>query len=143
MFLNPSMSAALERIAERAADVRRAYTPGAVPDHDDVAAATSAFDFTLDPLCASTAEGTYFVTRDARGGNAYTRDGSFHLAGGRLVAANGAPVLGASAPGEALHELAIDPVDAALGRAAGAQRRSRRQFGLRSCDRRSAHRTAR
>jgi hypothetical protein len=32
MFLNPAMSAALDRIAERAADVRRAFTPGALPN---------------------------------------------------------------------------------------------------------------
>ena len=37
MFLSTSLSAALDRIAERAADVRRAYTPAAVPQEDDVA----------------------------------------------------------------------------------------------------------
>ncbi len=111
------MSAALDRIAERAADVRRAFTPGAVPRHDDVATASDRSDFTLDPLSVASPDGAYFITRDARGRTAYTRDGTFTVTGGRLVDARGFPVLGRPAPGGPLQELRIDAVDAALGRA--------------------------
>jgi flagellar basal body rod protein FlgG len=117
VFLNPSMSAALDRIAERAADVRRAFTPGAVPQNNDVATAAPASQFTLDPLSASAPPGAYFTTRDDRGGVAYTRDGCFHLDNGVLTGENGRAILGAQTPGAAISELRIDPVDAALGRA--------------------------
>ena len=121
MFLNPSMSAALDRIAERAADVRRAFTPGAMPQHSDVATAAPESQFTLDPLSASAPHDAYFITSDARGRIAYSRNGTFHVAGGRLVDAQGLAVLGRRAQGGMLQELRIDPVDAALGRAADAR----------------------
>jgi flagellar basal body rod protein FlgG len=120
MFLNPAMSAALDRIAERAADVRRAFTPGAVPQHDDVATRGARSDFTLDPLSVAPPDGAYFVTRDERDGNAYTRDGSFSLRGGRLVDGDGRPVYGIDSTG-ALTELRVDPVDDTLGRIADAR----------------------
>ncbi len=116
MFLNSTLSAALDRIAERAADVRRAYTPGALPMHDDVATPAPLSDFTLEPLAVAAPEGAYFITADERGQRSYTRDGSFALHGGRLVGSNGTPILGLRAPGGALDELAVDPVDVALGR---------------------------
>ena len=37
MYFDSNLSNALDRIAERAADARRAYTPGALRQHDDVA----------------------------------------------------------------------------------------------------------
>jgi flagellar basal body rod protein FlgG len=120
MFLNPALGAALDRIAERAGDVRRAYTPGAQPARDDVAIESPGSAFTLDPLSVSSSDGAYFVTADARGGYAYTRNGSFHLAGGALVGQNGGAVYGMRADGS-LGELRVDPVDAALGRAIGAR----------------------
>jgi flagellar basal body rod protein FlgG len=113
VFLNPTIGAALDRIAERAADVRRAFLPGAVPAHDDVAAAPSS-EFTLDPLSVAPPDGAYFITSDSRGRPAYTRDGSFALRDGRLVDAAGAPVCGLR--GGTLVELRADPVDVALGR---------------------------
>lgn len=119
MFLNPSLSGALDRIAERAADVRRAYTPGAIPQYDDVAAPATSSDFTLDPLAVVAPDGAYFMTNDDRGRRAFTRDGLFALHGGRLVDAGGRPILGVRAPGAALTELRVDPVDDALGRAHG------------------------
>jgi flagellar basal body rod protein FlgG len=115
MFLNPSLSTALDRIAERAADVRRAYTPGALPVHDDVAAAATVSDFTLDPLAVVAPDGAYFVTVDDGGRESYTRDGTLELRGGRLVDGSGHPILGARADGT-LSALAVDPVDEALGR---------------------------
>lgn len=118
MLLNPALSSALDRIAERAADVRRAFTAGAVPDHGDVAAAVERSDFTLDPLSAAPPDGAYFIVRDARGRTAYTRDGAFSVAGGRLLDARGAPVLGRRTPDAPLDELHVDAVDAALERTA-------------------------
>ncbi len=116
MFLNPAMSAALDRIAERAADVRRAFTPGAVPQHDDVATLKASSDFTLDPLAVAAPDDDYFVTRDERGRIAYTRNGSFALRAGRLVDADGRGVCGLRGAGGALTELQINEVDEALGR---------------------------
>lgn len=116
MFLNPSLSSALDRIAERASDLRRAYTPGAVAQHDDVATPATATDFTLDPLSVTAPDGAYFVANDEQGGRTYTRDGSFALRGDRLVDGDGRPILGVRTPGGALVELAVDPVDEALGR---------------------------
>jgi flagellar basal body rod protein FlgG len=115
MFLNPALSAALDRITERAADVRRAFTPGAIAQHDDVATSHPASDFTLDPLAVCAADGYYFVTRDDRGEPAYTRAGSFALSGGRLVDGHGRAVSGSKGTGE-LGELRVDAVDEALGR---------------------------
>jgi flagellar basal body rod protein FlgG len=116
VLLNPAMSAALDRIAERAADVRRAFAPGAVPHYDDVATSSDRSDFTLDPLSVAPPAGAYFVTLDARGRTIYTRDGSFSVRSGRLVDERGLPVLGRRAPNTPLDEMRIDPVDEALGR---------------------------
>lgn len=120
MFLNPSLTGALDRIAERAADVRRAYTPGAVPQHDDVATPSSVSDFTLDPLSVVAPDGAYFLANDARATTSYTRDGAFTLRDGVLVDEGGRAILGRKAPGAPLAELRVDGVDRALGRVADA-----------------------
>jgi flagellar basal body rod protein FlgG len=116
MFFNPSLSAALDRIAERTADVRRAYTPGAIPQHDDVATAAPVSDLALDPLATVAPENAYFVTSDGEGRRAYERNGSFALRAGRLVDADGRAILGERWDGGALAELSVDRVDDALGR---------------------------
>jgi flagellar basal body rod protein FlgG len=116
MFLNAAMSAALDRITERAADVRRAFTPGSIPQHDDVATPGASSDFTLDPLSVSAPEGAYFITTDERGRVAYTRDGAFALYDGKLVDERGRAVRGVSAPGGEPGELRVDAVDASLRR---------------------------
>ncbi|HEY1867182.1 MAG TPA: hypothetical protein VGG70_02735 [Candidatus Cybelea sp.] len=115
MFLNPNLTGALDRIAERAADVRRAYTPGAVPAHDDVASPSIITDFTLDPLAVVAPEGCYFVTSD-QGRRIYTRDGALAIRGGRLLNAEGRPMFGLQTGSNALVELRVDPIDDALGR---------------------------
>jgi flagellar basal body rod protein FlgG len=120
MFLNSSLALALDRISERAADVRRAYTPGAVPRYDDVATAAPSSAFTLDPLAVTAPDGAYFVSVDDSGRRVYTRNGSFAIRDGRLAGADGRPILG-SAPGGSLSELRVDPVDEALGRIGDAQ----------------------
>jgi flagellar basal body rod protein FlgG len=116
MFLSSALSTALDRITERAADVRRAYTPGAIPAHDDVATSETSVDFTLDPLAVVAPEDAYFMTRDDRTQTTYTRNGAFTLRGGRLCDAEGQPILGARKAGEKLAPLSLDPVDDALGR---------------------------
>ncbi|MGC1380670.1 MAG: hypothetical protein WA814_06555 [Candidatus Baltobacteraceae bacterium] len=116
MFLNPAMSAALDRIVERAADVRRAFSPGDIPTHDDVATAAPASDFSLDPLSVAPPKDLYFVTSDARGRVAYTRNGCFTLQDGTLSSAQGRSILGMRVPGAPLGELRVDPVDELLGR---------------------------
>jgi len=119
MFLNATMSAALDRIAERASDVRRAFEPGAVPAFDDVAASSTPVP-ALDPLSVAIPNDAYLIVRGEKG-DAYTRDGSLSLRDGRLLDAAGRPVLGTAPGGGALAELSIDPIDAALGRADAAR----------------------
>src|SRR5579871_6479152 len=116
MPLSPALGAALDRIAERAADVRRAYTPGALPLHDDVATPGAASDFSLDPLAVTAPDGAYFIVTDERGRRSYTRDGSFTLLGGKLVTRGGGSVLGLRGRGAAPAPLAVDSVDESLGR---------------------------
>lgn len=115
MFLNPTLSAALDRIGERAADVRRAFTPGSAPKNDDVAA-TAPQAFTLDPLSVAAPDGAYFLIRTPDGNTAYTRDGAFHLSLGALLDAQNRPVLGVRDTGAPLTELRFDDVDDALNR---------------------------
>lgn len=114
MFVNPLLSAALDRIAERADDLRRAFLPGAASANDDVAKKPSA-QFTLDGLSVASPENAYFVVARQDGTQAYTRDGSFAVRDGVLTA-GGHPVLGRTDSSGALEPLRIDPVDAALGR---------------------------
>ena len=116
MFVNAGLSAALDRISERAADVRRAFTPGALPAHGDVATGASRQRFTLDPMSVSAPDGAYFIVAGQRDTRTFTRNGSFRFADGHLVTEHGDPVLGRRSPGGPLEKLAIDPVDAALGR---------------------------
>lgn len=121
MFLNSALTAALDSIAERAADVRRAFTPGALPQHDDVATPAPKSDFTLDPLAVTAPDGAYFVVRDDRGEYRYTRDGDFEIRDGGLTDHSGAAVCGIRAPGGQITTMRVDAVDAALGRVSAAR----------------------
>lgn len=116
MFFNPALTAALDQISDRAADVRRAFSPGGMPDHDDVATTRNVSDFTLDPLSVSVAPGMYFVARIDGSQAAYTRNGSFVLRGGRLETSDGEPICGFDAPRGRLHGLRVDAIDDALSR---------------------------
>jgi flagellar basal body rod protein FlgG len=117
VFLNPSLTVALDRIAERAADVRRAFIPGSVAANDDVALAHPPASFTLDPLSVAAPDDAYFLIRCANGETAYTRDGAFHVASGVLVDTDNRPVLGTRGAEAPLSELRVDAVDDALNRA--------------------------
>lgn len=119
--MNVATANALDAIAARAADVYRAYAPGAQPFYGDVAAAETALRPTLDPLAIGIPDGDYLVTSDDAGRRAYTRNGALHLSGGVLCTGANRPVLGFAENGAALTELHIDPVDAALGRAFNAR----------------------
>ena len=116
MFVSAVTERGLDAIASRADDVRKAFTPGAVPAHDDVATSANNSRFSLDPMSVSAPANDYFVTSDERGRMSYTRDGSFSLANGTVVASNGRPALGYASSNGALRELHVDPVDEALGR---------------------------
>lgn len=115
--MNVATANALDAIAQRAADVYRAYAPGAEPFHGDVAAEKPPLRATLDPLAVGIPNGDYLITSDDSGRTAYTRNGGLHLVDGALCTAANRPVLGFTESGSALSELRIDPVDAALGRA--------------------------
>ncbi len=109
------MVAAIDRVEQRAADVRRAFAPGAPPIVDDAGRDETSFP-TIDPLSVAAPEGAYFIERGADGQARYTRGGTFVLRDGRLCAPDGQPVLGATRRG-VLEPLEIDPVDLSLGRA--------------------------
>ncbi|MGB6985362.1 MAG: hypothetical protein WBD74_05210 [Candidatus Aquilonibacter sp.] len=116
MMVNAAIQDALERIAQRAADVQRAFTPGAIPQFGDVATASAAARPALDPLSVTAPPDAYFVTTDERGRTAYTRDGGFTLHSGTLVGENGRAILGYVMHNGAASELRVDAVDEALGR---------------------------
>jgi flagellar basal body rod protein FlgG len=112
--VSPAVSSALERIEERAYDVRRSFTPGAQPIFDDVSRAQTSYP-TIDSLSVSPPDDAYFIERSDHGQTRYTRDGSFVFRNGVLCTSTGAPVLGQSRSRN-LVELRADPVDLALGR---------------------------
>lgn len=116
MLIDPALSAALDRIAQRGADVMRAYAPGAVPAFDDAATAAPGSSPALDPLSVAPPENAYFIVADASGARRYTRDGSFALRGDELVAGADGPVLGFPSATGALAPIRVNEVDAALGR---------------------------
>ncbi|MGR4064586.1 MAG: hypothetical protein ACLQPV_03985 [Vulcanimicrobiaceae bacterium] len=116
MLINPAISDALDRIAQRGADVMRAYTPGAVPAFDDVATPGPTSRAVLDPLSVAAPEDAYFVVSDASGERRYTRDGTFSVRGDVLVSGNDIPVLGFASETGVLAPLRVNEVDAALGR---------------------------
>lgn len=113
MHVSPMILAALERVEERAGDVKRAFSSGATPLFDDVGREGGSLP-TLDPLSAAPPDGAYFIERNEDGSFCYTRDGSFSLRNGVLCAEDGRPVLG-RLPNGTFGELKVDSIDAALG----------------------------
>lgn len=116
MIVNSATADALDYINERAADVYRAYTPGAHSAHGDVSREGVQSRAVFDPLSVAPPDDAYFVTTDDRGRKAYTQNGNFRLLNGTIVGTNGRPVLGTIASNGALVELRVDPIDAAVGR---------------------------
>ena len=115
MHVSPMILAAIERVEQRAGDVKRAFISGATPLFDDVGRERGSLP-TLDPLSVAPPDGTYFIERDEDGSFCYTCDGSFRLQNGVLCTEDGRPVLG-RLPNGRLGELKIDSIDAVLGRA--------------------------
>jgi flagellar basal body rod protein FlgG len=116
MMVNAATQDALDRIAQRAADVQRTFTPGAIPQFGDVATEAASSQPLLDPLSVAPPPDAYFLTTDERGRTVYSRDGGFALDGGKLVGANGRAILGFTSPTGVTSELHVDAVDEALGR---------------------------
>ena len=121
MLVSPTTIAALDRITQRANDVKMAFTPGAVPRNDDVATARAGSLPEQDPLSIAPPSDAYFISEDERARACYTRDGSFTLANGVLSGSDGRPVLGYARAGAPLAPLRIDPVDESLGRVVDAR----------------------
>jgi flagellar basal body rod protein FlgG len=116
MMVNAAAEDALGRIAQRAADVQRAFTPGATSSFGDAVTEQPGSRPSLDPLCVAAPPDAYFITTDERGRTVYTRDGGFALRGGTLAGADGRAILGFRSSTSATSELHVDDVDAALGR---------------------------
>ncbi len=116
MLINSATERSLDLISQRAADVYKAFTPGALPEHSDIETDGPQSRAVLDPLAVSAPNDDYFLTVDERGRTTYTRDGQMRLADGSLVGSNGRPMLGYTNTASSTTELRIDPVDEALGR---------------------------
>lgn len=117
MFINAATERSLDLIAQRASDVYKSFSPGAIPARDDVATDGSRAHFVLDPMSVTAPAGDYFVTAGERGTTAYTRDGRLSTRSGVIVGSDGTPMLGYTRDGATLGELHVEPVDDALGRA--------------------------
>jgi len=119
-MIGRATSEALERVAQRANDALAAFTPGALARTGSAVLGPPAPpQFASDPLSVVAPANAYFVTAGPDGAPRYTRDGGFALAGTRLVARDGAPVLGfagADPRGHLPAPLQIDPSDVALAR---------------------------
>jgi flagellar basal body rod protein FlgG len=115
VLIDAAMENAFDRIARRAADVQRAFTPGAVPEFGDVGTPSSS-RASLDPLSIAPPSDAYFLTLDDHGCTSYTQNGSFAVRDGLLVDAEGRAVFGFRGDSGAPTELRCDAVDVALGR---------------------------
>ncbi len=116
MIVNAATQRALDLIAQRAADARAAFTPGALPHFGDTTTAAPKTRLAFDPLSVSAPANDYFLLGNDRGQAAYTRDGVFELHNGVLCTRDGFHVRGFARAGAATSDLRVDPVDAALGR---------------------------
>src|SRR5271166_1416663 len=94
MEVSASTERALEYIAQRANDVARAYSPGAVPNFDDVTTDRQEPRMTFDPLSIATPRDSYLISSGERGRTSYTQDGSLACKDGVIVGANGSAILG-------------------------------------------------
>ena len=115
MAVSPATARALDEIAQRQADLRAAFTPGAASAHGDVLRPAQS-SLSLDPLSVSAPADAYFIGTDERGRQTFTRDGTFHLKDHLLVDRFDRPVMGLNKENGALGPLRLDPVDVALGR---------------------------
>jgi flagellar basal body rod protein FlgG len=120
MLISDATMRALDTISARERDLLQAFTPGAFPEKNDVAAAPASQDVG-DPLSAAPPDNAYFVVRDEQGRALYTRDGAFGVRDGALVDSQGRWVLGYRDGTSALEPLRADPIDVAYGFAGAAR----------------------
>ena len=113
-MISENSAAALQRLAQRADDLRHAYEPGFEPSDARASRSTSAAR-SVDPLSVVAPADCWFATGSAASPR-YGRDGAFVLVDGALRTRDGADVLGFVPGSRALAALRADPVDAALGR---------------------------
>ena len=83
----------LDDIAQREAEMRAAFEPGAGATHSEIATPPS-LERDLSPLSVAASGDGYFIVRDSNGGELFTEDGAFRIENGALVDRNGMPVLG-------------------------------------------------
>jgi|HubBroStandDraft_1064217.scaffolds.fasta_scaffold154981_2 flagellar basal body rod protein FlgG len=117
-MIDPSVAAALARVADRAHDVLHAYEAGFEPALDDVKSSPRRVPELSETSVAAPNDAYFVVLR--LGKPTFTRNGSFHFEGGALRTDDGLQVLGhaGAGPGGQLVPLRVDAVDAALGRVA-------------------------
>ena len=115
MSIDPGIASSLSAIASRERDLRAAYTPGAIPQNNDVfRPAREVRD--LDATSASAPVGAYFVRRSVDGQRVYSRDGKIDVRADNVVDDRGYTVLGMIRGTQECVPLRVDPIDAALGR---------------------------
>lgn len=114
MLISNAIEGAMQTIAAREADALHAFDPGAVAQHDDVAAPRSAA-YSLDALSSVPPPDALYVVRGGDGRPLYTADGSFTLRDGVLTDAHGNAVLGLAPGSSVAAPLRADTVDTALG----------------------------
>lgn len=114
MQIADATARAFQTIAARERDVMQAFTPGAMPEKNDVAK-QPALQMTFNPLSLAPPPDAYFAVEAGDGRALFTRDGGFSLSGGTLVDARGRAVLGYREGEPMRSALTADPVDAALG----------------------------
>jgi flagellar basal body rod protein FlgG len=116
--IDPSLAAALTRVADRAYDALHGYSAAFQPKSSDVARRIPQLLPDAGPLSTSAPSDAYFIVTD-RKRLLLTRDGAMRFDDGVLRAADGAAVLGQKVdggPSGHLIPLRVDPVDAALRR---------------------------
>ena len=115
-MIEPSLAAALARVADRANDVLHGYDWGFQSNGDDVRVRVPVAMPAASGLSVAAPADCYFMVRKD-GKTVFTRDGAFRFDRGELRTEDGGTVLGrmAAAP-EALSTLRIDAREAAVRR---------------------------
>ena len=114
-MIDPAIGRLMDAVAARGEEISHWQMPGFEPVRGDARTpARSAMTFrSLDVAPPPDAR---FVFSDRAGRRIYSRDGGLHAADGKLVNAEGAPVLGYAPGSTMLGELHVDPAELALGR---------------------------
>ena len=115
-MIDPALSAAVSRVADRANDILHGYGAGFEPNAPDVARRSAPRLPDMNALATSAPDDAYFIV-SLNGRLRFTRDGAFRFADGVLRGQDGSAVLGLPAgQTRELAPLRVDPVDVALRR---------------------------